>query len=121
MTLDYLSEEYVKITLAIGLHNEYYIDAFYGPKEWIPSKKEDLETLEIKTDVLIENIKSSSDKEDEKLRKDFLLIHAKSVKTFVSQLRGTVLSFDEESQSLYDAVSPKLDEKVLNSHLEELN
>ena len=121
MTLDYLSEEYVKITLAIGLHHEYYIDAFYGPKEWIPSKKEDLETLEIKTDVLIENIKSSSDKEDEKLRKDFLLIHAKSVKTFVSQLRGTVLSFDEESQSLYDAVSPKLDEKVLNSHLEELN
>ena len=29
-----LSERYVKLVLAVGVHDADYVDAFYGPPEW---------------------------------------------------------------------------------------
>ena len=34
MTLNQIAEEYVKLVLSIGLHDDSYVDAYYGPAEW---------------------------------------------------------------------------------------
>jgi len=121
MTLNQIAQTYVKLVLAIGNHHEHYIDAYYGPKEWKSDKKEPLESLLEQVQALILDIQEYKTTQDEQTRKDFLLIHAKSAKTFIDQLRGVVLSFDDESLALYDAKSPTLDEKVLDSYLNDLD
>ena len=121
MLLNELAISYVKLTLAIGKHHKYYIDAFYGPEEWKSNKTIDLKTLEKDMDLLINDLSTYKENIDEKRRKDFLLIHCKAAKSFILQLLGKNLSFDEESLVLYDAISPALDEKVLDAHLEKLN
>jgi hypothetical protein len=32
--MDALAERYVKLVLAVGLHDADYVDAYYGPPEW---------------------------------------------------------------------------------------
>ena len=32
--MDDLAEHYVKLVLAVGVHDADYVDAYYGPPEW---------------------------------------------------------------------------------------
>ena len=36
--MDKIAESYVKLVLNVGLHDPDFVDAYYGPKEWIPKK-----------------------------------------------------------------------------------
>src|SRR5579859_5023420 len=33
-SLDPLAEQYVKLVLAVGIHDPNYVDAYYGPSDW---------------------------------------------------------------------------------------
>ena len=35
-----VAEQYVKLVLEIGLYKPDYVDAYYGPDEWLPEKSQ---------------------------------------------------------------------------------
>jgi len=121
MTLDLIAQRYVKLVLGIGLHHEYYVDAYFGPKEWKTQEKLPLFILLENANSIYSELQTIPVDEDEELRKEFLLIHIKSCKTFIEQLNGKKYSFDEESYLLYNAISPPVQIKVLDGILEELS
>jgi len=43
ITLDQIAENYVKLSLEIGLYDQDYIDAYYGPDDWRMEKSEEKE------------------------------------------------------------------------------
>ena len=107
MTLDTIAERYVKFVLAIGLHHEYYVDAYFGPKEWKIQDIQPQEGLLETAKVLYKDLQKIET--TEKLRKEFLLIHIQSCETFITQLNGKKISFDEESFLLYNAIASGAD------------
>jgi len=121
MTLNQAAECFVKLSLSIGHHHEYYVDAYYGPEEWRSAEKVALTTLETNAGNLINEIQSIEPEKGQEIRKELLLIQTLAAKAFIGQLNGVTLSFDEESQAFYDAVSPKFNQAELNSILEKLD
>ncbi|MEW6999247.1 hypothetical protein AADZ86_16300 [Colwelliaceae bacterium BS250] len=120
--LNTLAERYVKLTLLVGEHQDYYIDAYYGPAEWRDeATKLPLADLELQAATLLSDIKLAKASTDEQLRKDMLVVQTRSVEAFIKQLNGTVLSFDDESMALYDAKSPNLTEADFAKAINELD
>src|ERR1700760_3258794 len=103
-----IAERYVKLVLAVGQHDADYVDAFYGPAEWkTEAERRKMPLAEIATaaDRLIADIPplSAADRGDEMigLRRDYLKRQLEALRTRVSMLQGTKLTFDEESKALY--------------------
>ena len=117
-----LAESYVKLILDVGHHHPYYIDAYYGPKEWKEaSTKKPLPALLKEVELLSQKLASIDVAEDLTLRKDFLAIQLNSVGVFIRLQNGEDIKFNEESRGLYDAVSPKVTEQDLDLALAELD
>ncbi|MEO7794622.1 MAG: hypothetical protein ABIV06_07585, partial [Thermoanaerobaculia bacterium] len=116
VTLDTIARDYVGLVLAIGEHDASYVDAYYGPGEWrteVRAAKSDLKTIAERAAALIAKLEDlpaepagSSTDPLVALRRDYLLHQLRSAATRLEMLRGTKLSFDEESRRLYDAVAP---------------
>lgn len=122
VTMDQLAEQYVKLALLVGQHQDYYIDAYYGPTEWQEAaEKLPLPTLLAQATTIVEQINKTDADQGQQLRKDMLLVQARSVKAFIEQLHGKKMSFDEESMALYDAKSPDLSEVDFDKALQELD
>ena len=125
--LDPIAQKYVRLVLAVGLHDPDYVDAFYGPAVW----KDEVQRVkpsqaEIRKDAL-ELLKqldaappSSAAEELVRLRHRYLTIQLRSLVKRVEMLGGAKLSFDEESRALYDAVAPTLSASAFTSTLAEL-
>ena len=108
-----IAERYVKLVLAVGQHDTDYVDAFYGPAEWKTEagrQKMPLPEIEVQAERLIADIPalSEADRRDAMvvLRRDYLTRQLAALRTRVRMLQGAKLTFDEESQALYDAVAP---------------
>ena len=125
-TLDSISEKYVRLALAVGVHDNDYVDAYYGsPKLREEVEKEKLSYQQIQTEAndaiaQIDRVKVPSG-EMEKLRHEYLKKQLQSLVVFVQIRMGKKLTFDEESKALYDAVSPHFSEDHFANLLEELN
>ncbi|WP_226996506.1 hypothetical protein [Thalassotalea crassostreae] len=120
--LNPLAEQYVKLALMVGKHQDYYIDAYYGPQEWQASaEKLPLAKLALMADQLIVAIEETEPESTQQLRADMLLVQTRSVKAFIDQLNGIDLSFDEESMALYDAKSPDFNEQDFDRALADLD
>ncbi|MCJ8319457.1 MAG: hypothetical protein MJK12_07475 [Colwellia sp.] len=119
-----LAEQYVKLSLKIGQHAKYYVDAYYGPKEWRPTdEKTPLTDLKCHAEQLVK-LAISLDKNDiaeQQERLDFLLLHLKSSVTYINQLLGFNITFAQECKSLYDAQPPKFDEQHFDKILTRLD
>ena len=115
-----ISEQYVKLVLAVGQHDADYVDAYYGPPEWKPAEKDKtpLDVLGSRAAALMETIRGQKMPagELERLRLQYLERQLSSLAARVRMLKGERLSFDEESKALYDAVAPTLPE----SHFQEI-
>ena len=120
-----ISEQYVKLVLAVGQHDADYVDAYYGPAEWKPGDKDkaSLDVLGTRAAALLEKVRAQSvlggakpAGELERLRLQYLERQLASLSARVRMLEGERLSFDEESKALYDAVAPTLPE----SHFQEI-
>src|SRR5215218_3279211 len=107
-----IAERYVKLVLALGQHDADYVDAFYGPAEWkteAAGRKQPLAEIGAAADRLIAELPPrAADERDElvALRHDYLKRQLEALRARVRILEGAKLSFDEESQALYDAVAP---------------
>ncbi len=108
-----IAERYVKLVLAVGQHDADYVDAFYGSAEWkaeAERRKTLLPEVDAQAERLIADIPalSEADRRDEMvtLRHGYLKRQLEALRTRVSMLQGAKLTFDQESQALYDAVAP---------------
>ena len=122
--MDTIAEQYVKLVLALGQHDADYVDAYYGPPEWKtrPPRRRSWPRRDRARarDDLIDGAGAVSRRPG---RRDAAPSPAVSSSgssrrcaARVRMLKGERLSFDEESQALYDAVAPTLPE----SHFQEM-
>jgi hypothetical protein len=114
-----IAERYVKLVLALGLHDADYVDAYYGPPEWrkqVETDKQELGLPEIeqqatvlRADLTKTTLPSAKggDAELWRLRKEYVARQVAALLARVGMLRGRRLTFDEESRALYDAVAPR--------------
>jgi hypothetical protein len=131
-----IAERYVKLVLALGQHDADYVDAFYGPPEWkaeAERQKMPLTEIGAAADRLTADIPtlSDADRGDELvvLRRDYLQRQLEALRARVRMLEGTLrpgsgqakLTFDEESQALYDAAAPVHPESYFEATLKEID
>lgn len=120
------AESYVKLVLAVGEHDEGYVDAYYGPEEWREVAKVQKKPLdEIKTEAQrltrsLEVTDVAGRDEIEELRREYLIKQLTSLVARVEMLEGRKLSFDEESLALYDAEAPIHPESYFHGILDRL-
>ncbi|MFZ0453710.1 MAG: hypothetical protein WCE54_23180 [Ignavibacteriaceae bacterium] len=129
--MDKIAERYVKLVLNVGIQDPDVVDAYYGPKEWIPKKdsaiKGDsaaIQNLYSDTDKLLdslESLKNEKASDIQVLRYKYLYKQLLAVKTKLFMIAGGKLSFDEETKALYDADAPHFDNKHFQKILDQLN
>ena len=117
MTISSLAEHYVRLVLELGLYDEDFVDAYYGPEEWRPSSAkqsafpaDDFLKRTTEFAIALQEISLSSEGEERfrchSLAKQLIALDAR-----IRFLSGTKYTFDEESRLLYDAVAPHYDEE----------
>lgn len=126
--IDSIAESYVKLQLKIGQYDAYYVDAYYGPEEWKPIETSSDEQTKIPADTLLQQVdlllaelnKINTIQLDEiwKQRRNFLVKHLESSRARIELLSGIDMTFDEESQRLYDAIAPSYSLAILRKELE---
>ena len=109
--MDRIAPAYVKLALAMGLHDPDYVDAYYGPPEWkreVESAKPPLERIAADASALLIELQGVPANGDELrgLRREYLHKQLGSLVARTRMLKGERLSFDDESKALYDVVAP---------------
>lgn len=122
-----LAERYVKLVLAVGVHDADYVDAYYGPPEWraeAVAARRGLAEIDADAAALLAELAPLAPPADadelERLRHRYLTKQLQSLRARLRMLRGERLSFDAESAALYDAVAPTHTERELEALLAEL-
>lgn len=110
--LDAVAEQYVRLALALGEHDDDYVDAYYGPAEWRITAREQampLDAIAVAADRLVATLGAIDVDDDEELlqlRHNYLLTHLQSLAAVSRMRSGQTLSFDEESRQVYGFVAP---------------
>ncbi|GIU20692.1 MULTISPECIES: hypothetical protein [unclassified Shewanella] len=104
--LNKFAERYIKLALAVGQHDNYYVDAYYGPQDW---QKEtywqpipDLLNQHQLGSELLASIGQQLTVDELSERYQFLKTQWHSIGAYLNFLQGKQLSFDEEAIALYD-------------------
>ena len=123
-----LSERYVRLVLAVGVHDADYVDAYYGPPEWRTEVAEQRRgPAELDADAaawlreLADEVLPPGAGELERLRHRYLATQVEALRARLKMLRGERLTFDEESRALYDAVAPVHTEQEFEAALRQLD
>jgi hypothetical protein len=110
------SDRYVRLVLAVGQHDADYVDAYYGnpalkqetEAEKLPLAEIDTRAAALESDITKAALPATKgDAELWRQRKQYLQRQLASLRARVSMLQGKRLTFDQESQLLYDAVAPR--------------
>jgi len=106
-----VSEQYVKLVLALGEHDSAYVDAYYGPEEWrvaAKQKKIPLQNILLASRHLIDNLEMTKASDSmSSLRIDYLKTQLSSLHARANMLKNNVkLDFDTQSRALYDTEAP---------------
>jgi hypothetical protein len=109
-----LAEVYVRLVLAVGVHDEGYVDAYYGPREWRTLAEQGqipLRSLRDMAQAAVVRLAAVPEPAGgiERLRYRFLARQLVALGARVDLLAGAKMTFDEESLALYDAVAPTHD------------
>lgn len=126
-----IAERYVRLVLGVGQHDGDYVDAYYGPAEWkteaesgrAPLAALDAEAQSIERDLATTGVTPpvAADGDLWTLRRQYLARQLSAVRARLSMLQGRTLTFDEESQALYDAVAPTHTEAEFEGILKDLD
>lgn len=126
-----VAERYVRLVLAVGMHDTDYVDAYYGPPEWrkdVEAEKLPLDEIDKRAEVLRADVAKApaapplkDDEELWRLRLQYLERQLLALRARVSMLQGKRLTFDEESRALYDAVAPRQTEATFEAVLAKLD
>lgn len=127
-TIDSVAEAYVKLALDFGRYQADYVDSYYGPPEWVP---EDTAVsvfpylqLHRATTALLDNLSSvdtSGMAPSQRNRAYCLERLVRSLDALIEIQNGRGMTFDEESEALYDAVAPSHDTTYYDSLLQRLD
>ena len=126
-----IAERYVRLVLAVGQHDADYVDAFYGPARWkadAEREKMPLATIDADAARLLADLSPShaaavpatDDDDIIVLRREYLRRQLEALRARVRMLQGARLTFDEESQALYDAVAPRHTDAYFDDILQEI-
>jgi hypothetical protein len=121
------AEQYVKLVLALGQHDADYVDAFYGPPEWkaeAERHKQPLIDIRASAERLVADLKRFNTESNDELlvlRHAYLTRQLEALVSRVRMLEGARLTFDEESQALYDAVAPRHPGSYFETTLQEID
>ena len=132
-----IAERYVKLVLAMGQHDSAYVDSYYGPPDWkaeAEKGKRPLADIDADAQRLIDALQgetvsvintTTAGNDDQlaelvRLRHVYLRRQLEALRARVRMLSGAKLSFDEESQALYDAVAPAHPESYFQAMLDDL-
>jgi len=129
--LNDVAEDYVKLVLEVGQYDPGFVDAYYGPEDWKPSPISDEAKENPPYDVLLEKsalyinrvktLKNKHFDESMRLRQMFLQKQLEAVHGKIEMLSGKVFTFDEETQRLYDVVTPDYTVEYFESLIHELD
>jgi hypothetical protein len=109
--MDSIAERYVKLALAMGEHDPDYVDAYYGPPAWkteMEAAKTPLDTIAHDAQSLREQLVKFPVPKDEleQLRREYLMKQLAALAARVRLLQGERMTFDQQSEALYDSVAP---------------
>ena len=126
-TLDAAGERYARLALALGRHDPDYVDSFYGPEEWKRAAERDtlsLGRIALEADSLAAVLGGAGPPDRDELttlRRRFIRRQLGAMSARARMLAGDTLSFDRESQALYDVVAPYTDDGVFAPALARLD
>lgn len=121
--LNDLAERYVRLSLRVGQHSEYFVDAYYGPEAWRPNSLSDpLSSIEEQCCALIRLLETLSVSASSNLcqRQQFLTIQSKALLFYIEQLQGKTSTYQQECKRLYDASVPSYDAVHFDAILHQL-
>lgn len=126
MTLDDIANEYVRLVLALGHHDEGYVDAYYGPEALaseVAADTPEVTSIAAKARSLAGALESMDEPGDEmlSLRRNYLIRQLRALEFRTRMLSGERFSFDEESAALYGAVAPHNDEAIFQEIISRLD
>src|SRR5262245_53424920 len=111
-----IAELYVKLVLAMGEHDADYVDAYYGPPEWREQAKgRTLADIRDEATTVLANVHGQG------ARAAYQNRQLQALVARIDILEGKMMTFDEESKALYDAVAPHLSEKHFRGLLADLD
>jgi hypothetical protein len=106
------AEAYVKLGLALGVHDGDYVDAYYGPAEWrtaAEAAKLPLAAIQEQGHALVVRLAALDLTGVDgigRLRHEYLLKQLAAMDARIEMIGGKKFAFDEESKRLFDAVAP---------------
>jgi len=110
--LDAIAEEYVRLVLTLGNHDNSYVDAYYGPAEWRQIAKQDMASaaeLANRAEQLLARLPDTVTPSDdlETLRAHYLKTQLRAVVYHAHHLGDAGFrDFDREAKALYDTEPP---------------
>ncbi|WP_457651608.1 hypothetical protein [Rhodocaloribacter sp.] len=122
-----VAAEYVKLVLAVGGHDDAYVDAYYGPEAWreeAEAHPRSLDEIRTAATALLDRLRAvdvSGEAEIVRLRHRYLTRQLQSMTARVDMLDGKRFTFDEEAKALYDAEPPVYPESRFQAILDELD
>ena len=126
-TMDEVAEQYVRLVLALGVHDGDYVDAYYGDPTWrteVEAEAKSIADIRVDAQNLIDTLRGMNVEHDEalvSLRHQYLTRQLESLVAKANLLNGVSLSFDDESSALYDAKAPVNDEAYFEGLLTQLD
>ncbi|MCP5054316.1 MAG: hypothetical protein GY940_44520 [bacterium] len=121
-----IAESYVKLGLHLGKHDNDYVDAYFGPgklKKETEAEEKKLPQIRESAHRLIEKLSGVTLPNTDAtltLRRKNLLTMLRSLAARVELLEGKKMTFDQESQAIYDAVSPSFPDEHYEDILKQL-
>jgi hypothetical protein len=123
--MNQVAESYVQLVLAVGQHDPAYVDAYYGPPEWKAEAERgkrsladiDKEAASLISRVPVPTASGVGGDDLETLRQQYLRRQLEAMRARIRMLSGETLTFDEESQALYDAIAPTHPERYFEEIL----
>jgi len=125
--LNQIAESYAKLVLAVGQHDSNYVDAFYGPKEWLTEAYSAKKSIDVIRQVALplaaelDSLDSNNEEEIIQLRHQYLKKQLSSLIAHVNALGGKKFSFDEEAKAYYDVDPPSFSEEHFKKLVAELD
>ncbi len=126
-----IAEKFVKLVLKVGQYDPAVVDAYHGPKEWLPGELTEDQKNKYPLDLFMSQVgdlqNSLSDinsvqlTDEEKMRKNFLSKQLIALRAKIEMVGGKKYKFDEESQLLYDGVAPHYEQEHFAEILAELD
>jgi hypothetical protein len=121
-----VSEAYVRLALAWGVHDPDYVDAYYGPSEWREDAKQEaapIPALLQRAQALSAQINHLPTPRAELYRQRhvYLVKQLQALTARMNIVGGTKMRFDTESNEVFDAQAPTHDAAYFDGLLKALD